>query len=227
MIRFPDQHFSAACLCNSDLKSQRAHPQSRRNLPGESNEAGRTPTGSKREGGAAYAGATSSKAGAYVNAEDGDVLRISVKNDKLHAGWGTGEESYELKAVSENHFYLLTTPLDITFEPLPPGGSRQVLLNDGKAKPRVFAAVAPFTPSPGDLKDYAGIYSSREIEPLYELNLEPAGLVLHRFKNEPDALQPVGRDLFVGSIGNIRFTRNSHGDVSGFILNNGRIQNFR
>jgi hypothetical protein len=110
---------------------------------------------------------------------------------------------------------------------LQPGGSRQLLLGDGKGKSRVFAAVSPFTPSPGDLKDFAGIYSSQEVEPLYELKLGLAGLVLHRLRNEADALQPVGRDLFVGSIGNIRFTRNSHGDVSGFLLNNGRIQNFR
>jgi hypothetical protein len=77
------------------------------------------------------------------------------------------------------------------------------------------------------LKDYAGIYSSEEIDPLYELKLEQGGLVLHRMKNKPDALQPITRDLFAGSIGSIRFTRNTQGEISGFVLSNGRILNFR
>ena len=228
MIRFPDQHFTAACLCNSAAANpgQLTRKVAEIYLAKEMKPA-EPARGTNEKAVQLTPEQLSSKAGAFVNAEDGDVLRISVKGDKLQAGWGTGEDSHELKAVSENHFYLLTTPFDLTFEPLQPGASRQLLLNDGKSKPHVFTAVAPFTPSPGDLKDYGGIYSSQEIEPLYELKLEPAGLVLHRLRNEPDALQPVARDLFVGSIGNIRFTRNSHGDVSGFILNNGRIQNFR
>jgi len=228
MIRFPGQHFTAACLCNSAAANpgQLTRKVAEIYLAKEMKPA-EPARGANEKAVQLTPEQLNSKAGAYVNAADGDVLKISVKDDKLHAGWGTGEESYELKAVSDNRFYMLTTPLDLTFEPLQPAGSRQLLLNDGKAKPRVFVAVAPFTPSPDDLKDYAGIYTSQEIEPLYELKLEGAGLALHRLRNEPDSLQPVARDLFVGSIGNIRFTRNRHGDVSGFILNNGRIQNFQ
>jgi CubicO group peptidase (beta-lactamase class C family) len=57
--------------------------------------------------------------------------------------------------------------------------------------------------------------------------IEPAGLVLLRPKKEPDALHPVTRDDFAGWIGNIRFIRNNHGEVSGFLLDNRAIQTFR
>jgi hypothetical protein len=132
-----------------------------------------------------------------------------------------------MKAVNDNHFRLLIAPVDLTFEASKPGGSLQLLLKDGESKPDVFGAVAPFAPSASDLKNYAGIYSSQEIDPLYELKVEQDGLVLHRLKNKPDVLQPITRDLFAGSIGNIRFTRNQQGEISGFMLSNGRIQNFR
>ena len=91
----------------------------------------------------------------------------------------------------------------------------------------VFAAVADFTPSASQLKDYAGVYSSEEIEPLYEIKLDQGGLVLHRLKNKPDALHPITRDLFAGSIGSIRFTRTTQGEISGFMLSTGRVRKFR
>jgi hypothetical protein len=40
-------------------------------------------------------------------------------------------------------------------------------------------------------------------------------------------LRPVMRDVFVGEIGTVRFTRDAHRHVSGFILDAGRIQNFK
>jgi hypothetical protein len=132
-----------------------------------------------------------------------------------------------LRPISEDHFVLLPDRVDLTFEPLKPGGPWRLLLKEAEGSSHVLEEVAAFTPSPSELKDYAGMYSSEEIDPLYELKVEPAGLVLLRPKKEPDALQPVGRDLFAGSIGNINFIRNSHGYVSGFKLDNQAIQNFR
>lgn len=71
------------------------------------------------------------------------------------------------------------------------------------------------------------MYSSEEIEPLYDLKLDKGELVLHRLKNKPDTLQPVTLDLFAGSIGTVRFTRNAGGRISGFMLSTGRIKNLR
>ena len=43
----------------------------------------------------------------------------------------------------------------------------------------------------------------------------------------PAQLEPAIKDLFTGSRANIRFVRDSRGRVSGFVLNRGRILNFR
>ena len=228
MIRFPDQHFTAECLCNTAAAdpSQLNRKVADIYLGNEMKPAEATRV-SDEKGVQLTADQLRSKAGTYLNSENEDVLRITVKGDKLQAGFGTGEQSYEMKAVSDRHFRLLIAPVDVTFEASKPEGSLQLLLKDGEGKPDVFAAVAPFAPSAIDLKNYAGIYSSQEIDPLYEMKVEQGGLVLYRLKNKPDVLQPITRDLFAGSIGNIRFTRNQQGQVSGFMLSNGRIQNFR
>jgi CubicO group peptidase (beta-lactamase class C family) len=228
MIRFPDQHFTAACLCNTAAAdpSQLTRKVADIYLANEMKPAETTHVNDEK-GVQLTSEQLRSKAGTYLNAEKEDVLKITVKGDKLQAGFGTGEQSYQLKAVDDSHFRLLIAPVDFTFEASKPGGSLQLLLKDGESKPDVFAAVAPFAPSESELKNYAGIYSSQEIDPLYELKAEQGGLVLHRLKNMPDILQPITRDLFAGSIGNIRFTRSQQGEVSGFMLSNGRIQNFR
>jgi hypothetical protein len=227
MIRFPDQHFTAACLCNSNAADPNQLTRkvaeiylARKMKPVE-------PVVTNEKGVQLTPEQLRSKAGSYRNAVDGHVVRISVKDDKLQLGWGTDGESHELKTISEDHFFLLPDQVDLTFEPLKPRGPWRLVLKEAEDSSHVLEEVAAFTPSPSELRDYVGVYSSGEIAPRYEIKLEPAGLVLYRLKHEPDALQPVTRDLFAGSIGNIRFIRDSHGEVSGFMLDNQAIQNFR
>jgi CubicO group peptidase (beta-lactamase class C family) len=228
MIRFPDQHFSAACLCNtaaanpSDLTRKVAEIYLAKEMkPADAAHA------DDEKGVQLTPEQLKSKVGTYLNPATDDVIRISLKGDKLEAGWGTGEESYELKAVGENRFRLSIAPVDFSFEAAKPGGPLQLTFKPDDGKPDVFAEVDAFTPSAGELRDYAGVYSSEEIDPLYELKVEQDGLVLHRLKNKPDALKPVTKDFFVGSIGNLRFARNAQGEISGFKLSTGRVQNLR
>jgi hypothetical protein len=228
MIRFPDQHFTVACLCNSNAAdpNQLTRKVAELYLAKEMKSAEPAPV-TNEEGVQLTPEQLRSKAGTYRNRADGHVVRISVKDDKLQVGWGIAGESHELKTISETHFFLLPDQVDFTFEPLKPGGPWRLLLKEAEGSSHVLEEVAAFTPSPSELRDYAGVYSSEEIASLYEIKLEPAGLVLLRPKKEPDALQPVTRDDFAGWIGNIRFIRNTNGEVSGFLLDNRAIQNFR
>jgi hypothetical protein len=68
---------------------------------------------------------------------------------------------------------------------------------------------------------------SDEIEPIYRIVLENGGLILKRLKLRPDKLQPTIADYFRGSIGSLHFVRDGEGQVSGFVLNAGRIRDFR
>jgi hypothetical protein len=57
--------------------------------------------------------------------------------------------------------------------------------------------------------------------------LKDNNLTLTRLKNKPDTLHPAVRDVFTGDIGTVRFVRDANQRISGFVLNAGRIQNFR
>ena len=228
MIRFPDQHFSVACLCNlasanpSELTRKVAEIYLAKEMKPEEK-----PREDAEKSVSLTADQLNSRTGTYLNSDDDQVLRLSVQNGKLQVGMGWGEDSYELKALSEDRFRLLVAPVDLTFEKAKPGGPQEFLLKSGGGKPDRFAAVPSFSPSASQLNDYTGIYSSEEIEPLYDMRLEKDNLVLHRLRNKPDTLHPVTLDFFAGSIGSVRFTRNSAGRISGFTLSTGRIKNLR
>ena len=228
MIRFPDLHFSVACLCNlassnpSELTRKVAEIYLAKDMKPEEK-----PSGNAEKAVSLTADQLNSRTGTYLNSDDDRVLRLSVQNGKLRVGMGSGEELYELKALSEDRFRLLVAPVDLTFEKTKPGSPQEFLLKSGDGKPDRFAAVPSFSPSASQLNEYIGVYSSEEIEPLYDIRLEKGNLVLHRLRNKPDVLHPVTLDFFAGSIGSVRFTRNSAGRISGFALSTGRINNLR
>jgi hypothetical protein len=62
---------------------------------------------------------------------------------------------------------------------------------------------------------------------VYEIKAEKGTLVLYRRKREPDKLLPVTSDLYLGPVGRILFTHDNRGQISGFRLSTGRVQNLR
>jgi hypothetical protein len=105
-------------------------------------------------------------------------------------------------------------------------------IKHGDGKSDTFSEAAAFAPSSAQLSEYAGIYSSREIDRLYELKVEsgPVGkesLVIHRLKDGPDTLHAATRDFFTANLGKFRFTRDSKGAVNGFLLTTGRTVDLR
>jgi len=227
MIRFPDQHFSVACLCNnapanpSDLARKVAEVYLAKEMkPGEAKH-----TGDERSVELTPEQMTS-KTGMYLDSATDDVIRISVKDGKLRAAWGTEESTEELRARDESHFRLVNAPVDLTFE-APAGGPMKLVLKPEWDKASTFSAVESFAPTAAELSQYAGIYSSEEIDPLYEIKVVDGGLVLNRLKNKPDKLMPVTRELMIASVGNLRFTRDAKGEIDGFKLSTGRILNMK
>jgi hypothetical protein len=68
---------------------------------------------------------------------------------------------------------------------------------------------------------------SDEIEPVYRIVIENGGLVLKRLKSKPQKFEPTREDSFQGLDGDIHFQRNPSGKITGFVLDSGRIKNFR
>ena len=228
MIRFPDQHFTAVCLCKradsnpSELTLQVAEIY----LAKEMTAADKVDAGPGKTVQLAPE-KLAAKVGTYIKAEGGQTLSITLQDDKLHITPGAGEDSYEMNALSENDFRLATAPIDFKFEAPKPGGPLRLIVKHGEDKPEVFEAVSPFTPSTSELSSCVGFYYSEEIEPIYVMKIDDGKLVLHTLKNKPDTLRPITPDLFAGSIGTIRFKRNAQHQVSEFVLNGDQVRNMR
>ncbi len=242
LIRFPDQHFSVACLCNlgaSDpggLARQVAGIYLAKELKPEEAAAHDDSPPFKLT-----PNQMQSRVGLYVNVDDeNDVVRFFVRDGQLQAGNAGDDYAEPVKAISENQFRISDAPDEITFLAAKPGTPQQLTIKHGNGKTETFTATAAYTPSDAQLAGYAGVYSSTEIDPLYEFKVahfHAAGpsageqdrirLVLFRLKNSPDALRPVTPDFFLADVGKIRFTRDANGKIDGFLLTTGRTINLR
>jgi hypothetical protein len=94
-------------------------------------------------------------------------------------------------------------------------------------RPAIYESVAAVTPSAAQLADYAGTFVSEEIDPVYRLSVQDGKLTLMRLKDKPDPLRPATKDVFVGRIGTLRFSRDANGKVTAFVLDAGRIEGLK
>ncbi len=223
LLRFPGQHFSVACLCNlsinpSELTRQVADVYLAADLK---------PAAPKPEAPAVKLteAQLADNAGIYYDHEGDVIRRFIVKDGSLRAQ--VGMQTIELKPLSETKFRPSVQATELRFEPVGATGMRLISTPDSGARPTVYEREEEFKPTEEQLKEFAGVYRSDEIEPLFRMSLRDGKLVLERLKAGPATLEPAIKDLFTSPAGNIRFTRDARGQVTGFILGNGRVLNFR
>jgi CubicO group peptidase (beta-lactamase class C family) len=234
LTRFPDQHFSAAVLCNSadanptGLVRQVADIFLAKDLKAPDTTSAKDSV--KSSPASLTAEQMAALAGIYWNHENDGFERVLLKDGKLHIDLG-GDEVHPLKPASEAHFHVDGVPwgdqVDIHFVPATAEKPRRFEQSFGGGKSDSFEAASPFVPTGPELAEYAGAFVSEEIDPLYRIIVQEGNLTLARLKNKNDTLRPAVRDVFTGDIGTVRFTRDANQHISGFILNAGRIQNFR
>ena len=233
LIRFPEQHFSAAVLCNSAETNPSALARQVADivLAKDLKPAEATPT--KEPAKSPVATLTAEQmaaiAGLYWNKEEDDFEKVQVKDGKLQMQLGS--EFRTLKPAGEAHFQVADVPwgddVDIHFVSSAAEKPKRLEQSFGGGKPNIYESVAAYTPTATELAEYAGAYVSEEIDPIYRVVLQDGNLSLMRLKNKPESLRPEVRDVFTGEIGTVRFTRDANQHITGFILNAGRIQNFR
>ncbi len=234
LIRFPVQHFSAAVLCNSaetnpsSLTRQVADIVLAKDLKAPEPSAAKEPA--KSPGAPLTAAQMAAIAGTYWNRDDDAFEKVLVKDGKLLINLG-GDELHPLKSAGEAHFHIADVPWgdDVDLHFLAPTAEKPRLLEQsfGGGKPDILESATAYTPAAAELAEYAGAYVSEEIDPVYRIVLQEGNLTLTRLKSKPDTLRPAVRDVFTGDIGTVRFVRDANQHISGFILNAGRIQNFR
>jgi len=227
LLRFPDQHFSVACLCNkgeinpSELTRKVADIY----LAGQFKEPA-TARPDSTQNVAVPAQRLTEYAGLYWKKDDEHATRIIVEDGKLFLA-SPENDRLELSPLSQNRFQLVVYPVVFTFADAAAGTPQRMSIQaPGNEKPDVFDLVAESKPAPNQLAGYAGSYVSDEIDPIYRIVVENGGLVLKRLKSKPQKLEPTVEDYFQGPDGDIHFERDPAGKVTGFVLNSGRIKNF-
>lgn len=233
LTRFPEQHFSAAVLCNSaetnptSLIYQVADVVLAKDL--KAPEEAPAKTIEKTATAALTAEQMTALAGTYWNRESDGFERVTVKDGSLRID--LGGDSRPLKTFSEAHFHVGEVPwgdmVDIHFVPAAADKPRYFEQSFGGGKPDNFEAATPYSPAAEELSEFTGSYVSEEIDPVYRIIVQDGNLALARLKYKNDTLHAAVHDVFTGDIGTVRFTRDANQHISGFILNAGRIQNFR
>lgn len=228
LLRFPEQHFSVACLCNKgEIQPGRLTQKVadiylakdfKEPVPVHADPSVKAVVVPEQR--------LAQYAGLYWKKDDEEVRRIVLRDGKLFVAFSP-DDRVELTALSENRFQQLGAPMVFTFDDAAAGMPQRVNIQPpGEEKPDVFDRAAEFKPTASQLHGYAGDYVSAEIDPVYRIVVENGGLMLKRLKAKPQALEPTVEDYFEGSNGDIHFQRDAAGKVTGFVFNSGRIRNF-
>jgi len=225
LMRFPDQRFSVACLCNYGG----ANPGLlARRVADVYLASALAPEPAKPAPVTAAVKLTEqemkSKVGAYWYATAEELGRVSLDDGKLRLS-ATGFNA-ELVPLEANRFRLTEQPIEVTFETSPQGDPLRLTLKLEGRKPITMDAMPPADTS--KLSEYEGAYYSEEIDSTYRVTLKDGALTVTRKKAAPTLLTPRFRDAFgsLGILGLFRFTRDAQNHVNGFRLSAGRIRNF-
>lgn len=225
LMRFPDQRFSVACLCNYGganpgfLARRVADVYLASSLapePAKPAPVTAALTLTEQE--------MKSKVGAYWDATAEEAGGVSLDDGKLRlSAPGLNAALVPLEA---NRFRLAEQPVEVIFETSPQGNPLRLTLKFEGRKPVTMDAMPPADTS--KLGEYEGAYYSEEIDSTYRVTLKDGALTLTRKKAAPTPLTPRFRDAFssLGILGIIRFTRDAQNHVNGFRLSAGRIRNF-
>ena len=234
-LRFPEQRFTVACLCNlaqtnpGDLAGKVADLYLADELKGENSE---TVTQDASQEVRLSDEEISRLLGAYWSDERGVAVEVRHRHDRLELHLelqGLRRQAHVMKRVGNGRFEVAELGVSARFEPQNGEPVRRLIIwsVDKEGEEDSLQRLDPFDPGSANLEDYAGVYRSQEIDPPYRIEVGEQNLVLNPPKREPDELRPVAKDIFVGRIGFLRFERDAAGNISGFLLETGRIRNFR
>ena len=114
------------------------------------------------------------------------------------------------------------------------GSPSRLMVRDGTGHEQVFQRVDPVIPSPAELADFVGRYTSSEVAAHYDVSLTDGRLVVHLGGSDPllpsedgdEILVPTSKDAFsIGGLG-VRFLR-EEGRVTAMTISPSRAARFR
>lgn len=237
LVRFPEQKFSVACLCNSANADPTTYAKqivgiylADRMKPGQQGGPAAAASASPQP----VAGEVklseqelSAVAGVYLNRVTETPRRIYLKGGKLYYSRGGANES-ELVPLGANRFTMRGVPgaIEITFKPERAGGRPSLHFVQDGGKPSVFDPVEAAAYAPAQLNEFAGDYRSDEVDVRYTLAVKDGKLV-RRLRSDETPLEPVFADAFNAPGMIFRFTRAASGRIDGFTVTAGRARRVR
>jgi CubicO group peptidase (beta-lactamase class C family) len=226
-LRFPQKHFSVACLCNRGglNRAKMTHALADLYLEGSL----------KAKDGLSATILTPEQlqgmAGIYRDPKRGDVWRVNEHDRKL---WVEFEGSVlELRAVSPTQFEPVNYSLEtyLRFERTEKDGPRKLIVDTGPQRPVAAEAIQGTRPGTTELATDAGDYWSDELRATYRLTVKDGKLwmnsltgadgIVHRGNIPFDEIRPLLTDEFDlrGAPFVIHFMRDRKRNVTGFTLN--------
>ncbi len=214
LMRFPDEHFSVALLCNVATAN--------------------TTTLAERVADAylprpAVATAPPSAvplaedqpiryAGFYLNLTTESMLRIAARNGALAIEGGpvlAHQGSHQFRAAGQG--------MTLTFDVPHAGAAQRVSVERANGRPAVYERMPPITGNP-PLGDYAGMYHSSEMDAVWRIAQRDGRLTIFGPRGgDGVALTPVFADAFTGAGWLVRFHRDAPGgDVDRLTVSTGR-----
>lgn len=233
LLRFPEQHFSVACLCNGPFYPwRRAHRIAHLYLGGlmKNGEVDFATAGPDVKSPASVT-AQQVWSGNYRNSKNEDILQVTEKEGTL---WLDFEGNHrQLRALSNLEFETLGSIYEtqMKFESTQSGTPRKLIVTREMEPPATFEAVEPPMLPTTELTAYVGDYWSEELRVTYHLALTDGKLrmkdligsdgIVHRGIIPSNELRPISTGEFDlnGAPLFFHFTRDKNGNLLGFVLN--------
>jgi len=230
LIRFPDRHFSVALLCNLASINPSALSRKIADIYLASSFGAASPPATVP---ALSPQPTSEQlgkwAGLYLDPEESDrVMRVRLGGTNLQSGLNADGRLSDLEATSDARFRYIKSPeTELVFQAAGNGAPDTLTTYiDGKMQHH-YSHVLPSDPTATQLQEFTGMYRSDEVDMPYTIALSDGKLVVRSLKSDDLQLRPLSPDLFYGGGNRIRFTRDTHGKITGALVNSDRIYNFR
>ncbi len=228
MIRFPEQRFSVAVLCN---RSDGSPQEKARQVADHYLASLLEPKPDYIQDSTARAislGESELKryVGDFWEATEGFAAETRVDGGKLWAVHSPDRRS-ELAPVTPHRFRMLDVGADVIVTFVMGEAGIESMSRTINGRPRgVFNPFTRRQPDRSELDAYSGIYFSPELQVSYELKVLKDRLVFQVANQEPREITALFGEIFENpDWGSFRFVRGDNGDVTGFRLQSGRVRN--
>ncbi len=158
----------------------------------------------------------------WGNSVDSPPRRFEVREGRLHSV----NPAVPLKSIGAGRFVTMTGPPGTVVFEIVNGAATKVRVTPPGGALEDLPRAEPYAPTPAQLAAFAGAYRSDEIEAIYRMVVKDGALRLERLKATPAPLTPLVADTFTSQLGIIRFVREGN-RVTGFVLDGGRVRRMK